>query len=132
MSLWTTLKQSQTPRRRPGRGIAEDDDVERLRVRIGRLIKKWEPRLHVHVPKWSLREMNTYWASEGAKDIWFNTKLADMPPAFVESIVVHELVHLRTDGHDPLFFKLMDQHFPSWRRLHEKYAEVPGLYNGAP
>lgn len=132
MSFWTTFKQSQAPKRRSVARVASDDDLAPLRARIGQLVKKWEPRLKVRAPKWTLRDSKNYWASEGADDIWFNARLADMPPGFVESIVVHELVHLRTDGHDPLFFKLMDQHLPSWRRLHEKYAEVPGLYNGAP
>lgn len=130
MSLLSML--GLAPKRRSVADLAADGALAPLRARIGRLIKKWEPRLGVHAPKWTLRDSNHYWASEGTGDIWFNAKLADMPPALVESIVVHELVHLRTDGHDPLFFKLMDQHLPSWRKVHEKYAEVPGLYNGMP
>ena len=107
------------------REIVEHQDRGRLSSRIQRLIKKWEPRLGVHVREWGLRKMKTYWASVNEHDgrITFNTKLADMSPAFLEVTVVHELVHLLTQGHDRRFYELMDRHVPNWRRLHAKYEE---------
>jgi predicted metal-dependent hydrolase len=52
-----------------------------------------------------------------------------MPPAFVEVILVHELVHQLTNGHDPAFFELMDRHLPGWRRIHARYDKIPALYS---
>jgi len=105
--------------------IAECDARRRLAARIQRLLNKWEPILGVHVNEWRIQEMKLYWASinERERRITFNLKLLDMSPAFQEVTVVHELVHLLTDGHDARFFELMDKHVPNWRKLHAKYAE---------
>lgn len=108
-----------------GSDIAECDGRRRLAARLKRLLDKWEPILGVHIAQWKIQDMKTYWASvnEGRSKITFNTKLADMSPAFLEATVVHELVHLLTDGHDARFYELMDRHVPGWRKLHAKYAE---------
>ncbi len=111
--------------RRLDREISELRGHEQFRSRIQRLIAKWERRLGVHVRDWNVRDMKMYWASVNEDDgkITFNTKLAEMSPAFVEITVVHELVHLLTNGHDARFYELMDHHVPGWRRLHAKYSE---------
>lgn len=100
-------------------------DRDRLRDNIQLLIDKWEPILGVDVREWKIAPMKTYWASvdERARKITFNLKLADKPPAFLEVIVVHELVHFLTDGHDRKFYALMNRHVPNWVQLHAKYAE---------
>lgn len=100
-------------------------DRDSLRTRLQILIDLWEPTLGVNVRAWDIKKLKTYWASvnESERLITFNEKLADMPDAFVEVIVVHELVHLLTDGHDKKFYTLMDRHVPNWVRLHAKYAD---------
>jgi predicted metal-dependent hydrolase len=105
--------------------IAEHQRLLRLSDRIRRLVAKWEPILGVHVKEAHHQPLKMYWASanERAKKITFNSKLVDMPSAFVEATVVHEMVHFLTDGHDQKFYDLMDRHVPNWRRLHAKYAE---------
>jgi predicted metal-dependent hydrolase len=111
--------------------LARRDKLQRLRNRIARLLKKWQPRLGVHVQSWQLKDTKGYWATmdETKNEIWFAEDLADMPSTFVEVIVVHELVHYLTNGHDPAFFELMDQHLPSWRDVHATYDQVPTLYS---
>ncbi len=105
--------------------IAECADRRRLAARIGRLIKTWEPILGVHTREWRIREMKTYWASvnEAEGKITFSLRLLEMPRAFVETTVVHELVHLLTNGHDAKFYALMDRHVPGWRKLHDQFSE---------
>ena len=105
--------------------IAENEKRRRLTRRIDRLIAKWSPVLGVHVSEWKIQKMKTYWGSANERDrkITFNLTLADMPPAFVEATVVHELVHFLTDGHDAKFYRLMDRYVPGWRRLHARYSE---------
>jgi predicted metal-dependent hydrolase len=96
-----------------------------LHDNIQLLVDKWEPILGVRVQAWDIKPMKTYWASvnEHEGKITFNLKLADKPHTFLEVIVVHELVHFLTDGHDRRFYELMDRHVPNWRRLHARYAE---------
>lgn len=96
-----------------------------LRTRIQIFLDKWEPVLGVSPREWDVRKMKSYWASVNERDrlITFNEKLSAKPDSFLEVLVVHELVHFLTDGHDRRFYELMDRHVPGWRRLHERHAD---------
>lgn len=96
----------------------------KLREEIQELIFEWQPKLGVHVDQWNLRDMKMYWGSTNpaTRKITFDSKLADMSPAFLKVTVVHELVHLRVPGHTDEFYALMDQHVPGWRKLHDEHA----------
>jgi len=113
------------------RDLEESKEKERLRGQLQRLIDKWEPILGVHVLNWELRPMKTYWGSTN-KTIGhtvFNTALAKLPPKTVEYLVVHELVHHRTDGHDGRFYELMDQNLPGWRKIQARIEEPLTQYS---
>lgn len=103
---------------------------KKLHSRIQRLIDKWQPILGVSV-HWDLKKMKLYWGSsnKATHHITFNTELAKLPSRFVEYIVVHELVHHRTDGHDPHFYKLMDEHLPGWRKMSARIEEPLRRYS---
>ena len=111
--------------------LARRNRVQRLHHRITRLLAKWQPRVGVVVQSWQIKPAKGYWATmdEGKNEIWFAEDLADMPRSFVEVIVVHELAHDRTKGHDPAFFELMDSLLPGWRDVHAQYDRVPALYS---
>jgi len=111
--------------------LARRDRIQRLWQRVTRLLAKWQPRVGVHVQSWQIKPAKGYWATmdENKSEIWFDEDLADMPRSFVEVIVVHELVHYRTNGHDPAFFELMDSLLPGWREVHAQYDHVPTLYS---
>lgn len=114
-----------------GEALARREKLGRLRTQIRRLLAKWEPRLGVQVQTWQIKDAKTYWASTEDHEIWFAAALSDMPLPFVEIIVVHELVHFLTNGHDPEFFELMEHHLPGWQRIHARYDKVPALYSNA-
>ena len=111
--------------------LARRDRVQRLRHRITKLLAKWQPRVGVRVQSWQIKPAKGYWATMDVDkgEIWFAEDLADMPRSFVEVIVVHELAHYRTKGHDPAFFELMDSLLPSWREVHAQHDRVPTLYS---
>ena len=111
--------------------LARRDRVQRLHHRVTRLLAKWQPRVGVAVQRWKIKPAKSYWATmdEDKSEIWFAEDLADMPRSFVEVIVVHELAHYRTNGHDPDFFELMDSLLPGWRAVHEQHDQVPTLYS---
>jgi hypothetical protein len=110
-----------------------------LRATIQRLIDKWKPRLGVTVDKWDLRKMKKYWGSSrrpgcdefACRDghITFNTEMAKLPERFQEYLVVHELVHQVTDGHDAKFYSLMDRHLPGWREMQAQIEEPLTRYS---
>jgi predicted metal-dependent hydrolase len=114
-----------------GEALEHQEKIRKLCTRIRRLLAAWEPRLGVHVQTWRIKDAKTYWATMNDHEVWFAADLSEMPAAFVEVIVVHELVHQLTGGHDPEFFELMDRHLPGWRQTHARYDEVPTLYGNA-
>lgn len=113
------------------RDLGESKERRGLHGRIQRLLDKWQPKLGVTISSWDLREMKNYWgsANNSTGHIIFNSELAQLPPRYVEYIVVHELVHQLTDGHDAKFYKLMDEHLPGWRRLQARIEEPLKRYS---
>lgn len=122
--------------------LGDAQDRRRLRARIQRLIDKWQPILGVDredVQGWDLRKMKMYWGSTrkgGCNAIkcrpghmTLNSELGKLPPRYQEYIVVHELVHHLTDGHDAKFYELMDKHVPGWRAMQARIEEPLTRYS---
>ena len=118
---WTTLLAD----------LGEARERKQLHGRIQRLLNKWQPRLGVTISNWDMRKMKNYWGSANNETghISFNADLAKLPPRYVEYIVVHELVHQLTDGHDGKFYELMDQHLPGWRKMQSRIEEPLTRYS---
>jgi predicted metal-dependent hydrolase len=114
-----------------GRDVAEMEDRRKLRRHVQRLLDKWQPILGVTIREWDLRKMKLYWGSSNRSTghITFNTDLARLPPRYVEYLVVHELVHMLTDGHDARFYALMDENLPGWRRMQARIEEPLRRYS---
>ncbi len=118
---------------RPASTVDERDRLlqrwyrDRLRERVPRLLAKWQDRLGVVVREWGIKKMKTKWGSCNAKArrIWLNLELIKKPPACLEYVVVHELVHLLTRNHDQRFLGLMDRHLPTWRRRRAELNAAP-------
>jgi len=79
-----------------------------------------------------VRRMKTRWGSctPSARTIRLNTELATKPPALLEYIVLHELVHLLEPSHNARFKALMDRHMPDWRTHRDELNREPGLEPG--
>lgn len=88
-----------------------------LRKIIPELIKKWEPKMNVHVADWQIRKMKTKWGSCNIEKqlITINLELAKKYLHCIEYIVVHEMVHLLERNHNDRFISYMDQFLPNWR-----------------
>lgn len=111
--------------------LDESKARKRLHARIQRLIDKWQPILGVQIHSWDMRKMKNFWGSSNKEigHILFNSDLAKLSPRYVEYIVVHELVHHRTDGHDKRFYALMDRHLPGWRKMQARIEEPLKRYS---
>lgn len=118
---------------RPGTSHAKREAVihewhkELLHKLVPMLIRKWEPRLGVHVPAYFLQRMKTKWGScnSRARTIRFNTELVKKPKDLLEYVVVHELIHLIVPSHNDQFMALLNRHFPSWREAKRELNELP-------
>jgi len=109
------------------RALLDQWHRHQLRQALPELIAKWEDRLEVSVPKWSIRRMKTKWGScnRESRHIWFNTELAKKHPDCLEYILVHEMAHYIERNHGERFTKLMDRYLPDWRSRRDQLNGSP-------
>jgi predicted metal-dependent hydrolase len=98
-----------------------------LQKRIPQLLAKWEAKLGVSNSEVRIRRMKTRWGScnDNEGRIWLNLELAKKPPACLEYILVHEMVHLSERHHNERFRRLMDLHMPNWRVYRDQLNRAP-------
>jgi predicted metal-dependent hydrolase len=105
---------------------------------IDRAIEVHATSLRVEADRVTLRDPRTRWGSATrTRSLSFSWRLILAPPAALETVVVHELAHLRVFGHGPRFWDLVASRRPdhlTWRRWlrahsHELHAalEEPGV-----
>jgi predicted metal-dependent hydrolase len=93
---------------------------ERAEEAIDRAIERHRPEMRVRPDRVSLRDPRTRWGSASRNGtLSFSWRLICAPPAALETVVIHELAHLRVFGHGPRFWELVTAHRPDhlvWRR----------------
>jgi predicted metal-dependent hydrolase len=106
-------------RRAPDR-VLREWLVERARTALQRDLDRHAPALGVTVAAVSVRDPRTRWGSASRKGrLSFSWRLVLAPPEALETVVVHELAHLRIFGHGPRFWDLVATRRPDhavWRR----------------
>lgn len=100
---------------------------EQLRHAVPPLVSRWESKLDVSVPRWTIRRMKTKWGScnRESRHLWFNVELAKKHPDCLEYIVVHEMTHYFERNHGEGFARLMDTHLPDWRARRDELNRSP-------
>ncbi len=98
-----------------------------LRQTLPGVIEKWERKMKVTVPRWSIRRMKTKWGSCNRESghIWFNVELAKKHPDCLEYLAAHEITHLLERTHGERFTKLMDKNMPDWRARRDRLNQAP-------
>lgn len=98
-----------------------------LRLAIPGVIATWESKLHVSVPRWTIRRMKTKWGScnRESRHLWFNVELAKKHPDCLVYIVVHEMTHYLERSHGTRFTTLMDGFLPDWRARRDQLNASP-------
>lgn len=111
-------------RRAPGRVMA-DWCRDRAREAIHRAVLEHAPALAVAPAAITLRDPRTRWGSASRQHrLSFSWRLILAPPEALDTVVVHELAHLRIFGHGPRFWDLVATRRPDhlawrrWLRLH--------------
>jgi len=111
--------------RRPTAAVLEAWLRGRARVAITREIGRQARAIGVRSGRITIRDTTSRWGScsrSGA--LSFSWRLILAPPQALESVVVHELCHLRIFGHGPAFQLLLATHAPDharwrgWLRQH--------------
>jgi predicted metal-dependent hydrolase len=100
---------------------------KRLKEQLLPLLAKWEPKVGVTVADVRIKKMKTRWGSCSAESrrIWLNLELAKKPPACLEYILVHKMVHFLKRHHTDRFRELMDEQMPSWRLYRAELNRAP-------
>jgi predicted metal-dependent hydrolase len=79
-------------------------------------VQRWALKIGVEPMRVQIQRMTTKWAScSPAGRICLSTDLLREDAAFLEVVVVHELLHLRVPNHGKLFKSLMNAYLPSWK-----------------
>lgn len=123
---------------RPGADVAKRAAVlnawyrEVLGKELQVLVRKWEDRIGVRASRIVIQRMKSRWGSCNTRtgSIRFSLALANKPPACVEYVVVHELVHLLEPSHNRRFRALMGQYLPQWKVIQDDLNRVPVGHEG--
>jgi predicted metal-dependent hydrolase len=112
-------------------GILEAWLREKARVAIYREIERHATALDVAPAAITIRDARTRWGScSRARRLSFSWRLVLAPPEALETVVVHELAHLRVFGHGPGFWEIVASRRPDhrrWRRwLRDHALELHG------
>jgi predicted metal-dependent hydrolase len=93
---------------------------DRARVLVEREIAIHATALEVAPAAVTIRDQRSRWGSASRqRRLSFSWRLVLAPPEALESVVVHELAHLRVFGHGPRFWAIVASRFPdhlAWRR----------------
>lgn len=122
-------------RRTPAR-LLEDWLRDRASAVIAAEIARHAPALNVNPAAVSLRDPKTRWGSATrTRRLSFSWRLILAPPRALETVVVHELAHLRVFGHGPAFWATVASRIPdhkTWRKwLREHSLELHSALDGA-
>jgi predicted metal-dependent hydrolase len=103
----------------------------RARAAIEREVGRHAEALGVSPAAISVRDQRTRWGSASRhRRLAFSWRLILAPPEALETVVIHELAHLRVFGHGPRFWAVVASRRPdhvTWRRwLHDHSAELHG------
>lgn len=104
------------------------DDFYRSEIKkiIPQIIAKYEEKMAIKISDFGVKKMKTRWGTCNIKSkfIWLNLELAKRPTQFLESVIVHEMVHLFERKHNKNFYALMDKFMPNWREIDNQFRNL--------
>jgi len=112
--------------RRPLAGVLEAWLRARARLAIDAAVARHGPALGVAPARITIRDTRSRWGSASrAGRLSLSWRLILAPPGALDTVVVHELAHLRVFGHGPDFWALVAARVPehrAWRRWLRTHA----------
>jgi predicted metal-dependent hydrolase len=121
--------------RRPVGRVLEAWLRERATAAIEREVGRHAAALGVRPAAVALRDPRSRWGSASREGrLMFSWRLVLAPPEALETVVIHELAHLRVFGHAPAFWALVASRRPDhaeWRRWLRRHSlELHGALGG--
>lgn len=93
---------------------------EVLEQQISGLLPIWKRRLNIErQTPLHFQKMKSRWGSCQTQSgrLCFNTRLAEYPEELIEYVLVHELTHFDEPSHNKVFYALMEQRLPGWKKF---------------
>ena len=123
-----------TRERRTDTAVLESWFRERAQLAIDASIARHVEALGVTPRSVTLRDPRSRWGSASRiGGLSFSWRLILAPPDALDTVVVHELAHLRIFGHGPTFWGVVASRRPdhaTWRRwLHDHATELHGAFD---
>ncbi len=82
-------------------------------------VRLYAEKLGVHCGRITIRNQKTRWGSCSSKgNLNFNCLLMLTPPEVIDSVVVHELCHLKEMNHSPRFYEAVYSVYPDYDRCY--------------
>ncbi len=93
--------------------------TDKARQVIPERVAYYAPLIGVTYGRITVRHQRTRWGScSGKKNLNFNCLLMLAPPEALDSVVVHELCHLKEMNHSTGFYREVLRVFPDYRKWH--------------
>lgn len=87
-------------------------------VQLWERAARWGEKLHVHPREILIRDPRARWGScDPSGTLRFSWRIVQAPPALVDYVVAHELVHLLHRGHTPRFWAALGRIIPDYEPL---------------
>lgn len=99
---------------------------------IDRRLAHWEKITGLTPNGYQIRKMKTRWGSctHSSGQIRFNFYLSVLPRECIDTVILHELTHLKITNHQDEFYDFIYKYLPSYQRIHSKIKsfESPEVY----
>lgn len=101
----------------------------KAKIDIPKRVEYYAKQIGVKYNKITIRCQQTRWGSCSSKgNLNFNCILVLLPDEIIDSIVVHELCHLKQMNHSARFYAEIDKVFPNYKQCHLWLKQNGGMY----
>ena len=92
-------------------------------------VEYYAPEIGVAYNRITIRCQKTRWGSCSAKgNLSFNCLLALLPEKVIDSVVIHELCHIKQMNHSKKFYEEIKAVFPDYKKYHSWLSKNGGKY----
>lgn len=103
--------------------------TEKAKIDVPKRVEFYAKKIGVIYNKINIRCQQTQWGSCSSKgNLNFNCLLVLLPDEIIDSIVVHELCHLKQMNHSARFYAEIDKVFPNYKQCHLWLKQNGGMY----
>ena len=103
--------------------------TEKAKLDIPKRVEFYAEKIGVTYNKITIRCQQTRWGSCSSKgNLNFNCLLVLLPAEIIDSIVVHELCHIKQMNHSARFYSEIDKVFPNYKQCHLWLKQNGGMY----